>query len=57
MLDKYDEVALIDFLSKQQNVECDPIGKEVFLEIEPEPETDKFKIRINCEKTEENEKL
>src|SRR3989344_8203527 len=37
---KYDAVALINLLNKQQNINCDPAGgKEIFLELEPK--TDK----------------
>lgn len=47
--DKNNALALINFLNKQQGATCDPIGdKEIFLEIEPETEKGKFKIKISC---------
>ncbi|MBI2635681.1 MAG: response regulator [Parcubacteria group bacterium] len=52
--DKYDGGALINFFNKQQGAECDPIGKEIFLEMELEPQTGKFKVKIGCGSTEKN---
>lgn len=52
--DKYDGVALINFLNKQQGAQCDPANKEIFLEIESESERGKFKVRIGCDNTEKN---
>ena len=52
--DKYDGVALINFLNKQQSTECDPSFKEIFLEMELEPQRGKFKVRIGCDDTEKN---
>ena len=49
--DKYDGTALISFLNKQQDVECNLTDKEIFLEIESESEKGKFKIIIGCDKT------
>lgn len=49
---KYDAADLINFFNKQQHVECDSSAKEIILEIEPEPETGKFKVVINCNKVE-----
>ena len=47
---KNDAHALINFLSKQQGEACNPVGsKEIFLEIEPETEKGKFKIKISCD--------
>lgn len=46
---KNDVRALINFLNKQQDTTCDPTGgKEIFLEIKPETEKGKFKIKISC---------
>ncbi len=46
---KNDAHTLINFLNKQQGATCDPAGgKEIFLEIEPTPEKDEFKIKISC---------
>ena len=41
--------ALINFLNKQQNTNCDPVGsKEIFLELEPKSEVGEFKVKISC---------
>lgn len=46
---KGDAHTLINFLNKQQDATCDPMGgKEIFLEIEPKLEKDEFKIKISC---------
>ncbi len=46
---KGDAVALTSFLNKQQNTNCDPAdGKEIFLELEPKPEKNEFKVKISC---------
>lgn len=54
MTDKYNAIDLINFLNKQQGTDCDPIDKEIFLEIEPESETNKFKIMLGCNKAEKD---
>lgn len=49
MPNRDDATALIDFLNKQQNNNCDPSGnKEIFLELEPKPEKGEFKVKISC---------
>jgi len=46
---KYDAVALINLLNKQQNINCDPAGgKEIFLELEPKTDKGEFKVKISC---------
>ncbi len=47
MPDKYDSVALINFLNKQQDTSCDLAdNKEIFLEIEPKTEKGEFKVNL-----------
>lgn len=47
--DKGDAAALINFLNKQQNMNCDPAdNKEIFLELTPKPEKGEFKVKISC---------
>ncbi len=54
-ISKYDAPAFIDFLNKQQAVNCDPKDtKEITLEIEPRTEKSEFKILISCNKKEVN---
>ena len=46
---KADAAALVDFLNKQQNTNCDPDnGKEIFLELAPKTEKGEFNVKISC---------
>lgn len=54
-LGKYDAEALINFLNKQQGADCDAkVAKEIFLELEPKPEKNEFRVVVICNKTENN---
>lgn len=46
---KHDAAALISFLNKQQNTNCDSADdKEIFLELTPKPEKGEFNVKISC---------
>ena len=46
---KYDIAALVNFLNKQQNTNCDlSDNKEIFLDLMPKPEKGEFIVKISC---------
>ena len=45
---KDDAAALMDFLNKQQNTNCNLTDKKIFLELEPKSEKGEFKVKISC---------